>query len=305
MNSSLFSYPAGRRSLERTLAERGFEVWAVDLRGQGDSFRLGIGGDYGLRDLGITDLGRVLEHINARKFSQTSGFHGVGCSLGASLLYLYLSVPHPVSLRSLTCIAGPLRWEKAHPLVRLLFASPRLAGALPIRGSRQVARIALPWLLRIPRILSPYMNATMVERRDVQTFVRSVEDPSPRMNREIAEWLTRGELEVDGQPLSHHIREADLPFLCILARADGIVPPATVRSAWEEIGSRNKKLLEIGTPAQRFAHADLFISRHACRLVFEPLTDWLGTVESNLAPATTGGSFPAGVTLATETGSVR
>src|SRR5262249_2742551 len=57
MNSFIFSFHPRGLSLEGYLAHAGFEVWRVDMRGQGRSRSVGGGDEYGLEDLALTDLG--------------------------------------------------------------------------------------------------------------------------------------------------------------------------------------------------------------------------------------------------------
>ena len=56
MNSFIFGYHPRGLSLEEHLAEAGFEVWSLDLRGQGGSVCVGPRRDYDLADLAVTDL---------------------------------------------------------------------------------------------------------------------------------------------------------------------------------------------------------------------------------------------------------
>ncbi len=282
MNSSIFTYHGNGLSMEGVLAHAGFEVWAADLRNQGGSFATHGTRNYGMAHLAIADLGAIWRFAREHTFTGKSEFHGIGCSLGATLLYLGVAAGS-APLASLTSIAGPLRWVRVHPLIRILFSSPRLVGKIPIRGSRQFARLALPLLFRFPRLLSPYLNPELVDKSDVRAFVRTVEDPSRRINQEIAEWFCRRELLYGGRPLSEHLKGFCRPFFCIAANGDGIVPPESVFSAYHTVGSAIRKRLEVGTPQQRFAHADLFISRAAPVVVFQPLARWLSEIEEEFA----------------------
>jgi pimeloyl-ACP methyl ester carboxylesterase len=287
MNTSVFGYHPSGPSMEECLARAGFEVWCVDLRGQGDSFCLGQPRPYGLTDLACLDVRSAIRTVRERSFTAAElGVHGVGCSLGATLLYLSLGQPEPERLASMVSIGGPMRWVEVHPLLRRLFVWPSLAGFVPIRGTRRTVRLLLPLLLRFPRLLSLYLHPDLIDTSDIDRLVRSVEDPSPQLNREIAEWIRAGELEVGGLRLSQVLRQCELPLLCVAANADGIVPPASVFSAYEAIGSARRRKILVGSAQRHFAHADLFVSRHSQELVFAPVAEWLAQtgLENATAP---------------------
>src|SRR6185437_9190012 len=113
-------------------------------------------------------------------------------------------------------------------------------------------------------------------------------DPNPVMNRQIARWIAKRDLVIRwhvrtesgvvhtrSTNVSRALERMDLPFLCVLGRQDGIVPPATARALFDQIGSRDKTLIEVGDDATPMAHADLFLARDAQPLVFAPIADWL------------------------------
>lgn len=279
MNSSIFSYHPSGRSMEECFAAAGFEVWSVDLRGQGDTFCTREQKSYGLVQLATVDVRTALRTVRERSFTEAPGIHAIGCSLGATLLYLNLAHPEPVPVSSLVSIGGPLRWVDVHPLLRRLFVSPRLAGFIPIRGTRQTVRLLLPLLLRFPKLLSPYLHPDLIDTSDIDRLVQSVEDPSPRLNREIAEWIHERELLAGGRTLGEVLAGSEVPLLCVAADADGIVPPSCVFSAYYASGAAVREKILVGGEGRHFAHADLFVSRYSQELVFEPVANWLRSLD--------------------------
>jgi hypothetical protein len=158
--------------------------------------------------------------------------------------------------------------------MRLVFSSPKLASRLRISGTRRLAGLVLPVLAkRLPAALSLYMNTECIDLSCTDELVKTVEDPIPELNSEIAHWLTRGKLVVGGVDVVQRLSQASRPFLAIVANRDGIVAPECAKSALDVLG--NGELLEVGDDRIWFAHADLFISRHAQARVFEPLAAWL------------------------------
>jgi len=281
MNSFIFGFHPTGRSLEAHLAWRGLEVWSVDLRAQGDSVaidartRRAPTEGFGMEALARDDVGRALALVRAETGTGQGRVDLIGCSLGAALMFGHAALGDGAGLGALVSLGGPLRWERIHPALRLAFASPRLAGAIPFRGTQSLVRAALPLALRAPSLLSVYVNHRVSDLSRAAEMVATVADPVPRINREIAEWFQSRDLVLGGVDLSAFVRTMAHPLLCVVANGDGIVPPETARSPYTLSGTRDKALLEVGDPAHRFAHADLFIARDAHTRVFDPIAAWL------------------------------
>ena len=165
---------------------------------------------------------------------------------------------------------------RAHPLVRTLFASSRLAGMVRVSGTRKMAGVALPVLAKFaPWALSFYMHAKSTDVSQHAVMVQTVEDPVPTINREIADWIKRRDLVIRGVNVSEALPRMRHPFLCVVAMQDGVVLPETSRATFDAIGSEDKQLLAVGEDDWPIAHADLFISTGAQERIFAPVGEWL------------------------------
>jgi pimeloyl-ACP methyl ester carboxylesterase len=274
MNSFIFGFHPRGPSLEAYLASRGLDVYSVDLRGQGDSRRTGGSLAYGLDDLAITDLGTALRGV--LEWSGKDSVDLIGCSLGAALAFGHVALHPEAKVRALVSMGGVVTWVDPHPLVRAAFASPTVVGMIPMFGTRAFARRALPILARIaPRVLSIYLHGQSTDLSHAETMVKTVEDPSRRMNREIARWIGKRELSIGGVNVSRALPDLRYPTLVVVANQDGIVPPATGRAIFERVGSHDKRLLCVGDERTPIAHADLFIANDAHALVFAKIADFL------------------------------
>src|SRR5690554_4425151 len=278
MNTFILSYHPGGTSMVSHLVDRGFEVWTANLRGQGESRRRWPGGeDHGFKELALIDLPAVRDKALTESLLQADAIDLVGCSLGATVIYAYLA-HHPTDhqVGSVISIGGPLRWNRSHPLVRLVLSSPALAGALPIRGTRQMAKMMLPVARRFPKMLQLYLNAELIDISAADELVKTIDDPTRRLTRQIAHWLKARDLVVGGLNISQGLYDVDVPLMCVLANQDGIVPPASALSVLDHIGSRHTEVVRVGDTRYPHAHADLFVSRGAQESVFEPMARWLG-----------------------------
>lgn len=278
MNSWIFQYHPRGLSLEGFLADAGFEVWRLDMRGQGESLRVGGRTSFSFADLALTDLGAALDAIVERTRTNDHGgqVDVIGASLGGTLMFAHAVLKRPNRLGSLVAMGSPVRWVDVHPLVRLAFASPLVAGLVSVRGTRRMAELLVPRVLRhVPKLLSIYMNPELVEEGALAEMVRTVENPNRGINRELARWIRSRDLVVNGVNIAEGLAEVSNPLLCLLATGDGIVPREAAAFSFHRIGTRDKKLLEVGDAEIAMAHADLFVSRDVHLRVYEPIAIWL------------------------------
>lgn len=275
MNSFIFGYHPNGLSMEAFFAQKGFEMWTVELRGQGDASHPDKPDGFGLLEMASTDLTAACKFIIDETRTKAKRVNAIGCSLGGSILFAHLALNDSHRLGSVTAMGAPLRWEKIHPLIRLAFASPTLVAHLPHRGTRRLAGVLFPLALKVPRSLHIYLHPEICDTSDYRTLLKTVDDPTPTINRQMAQWLKKRDLVLGGTNVTKAMRHVDIPLLCVLANADGIVPPQSALSAVNNWGHDTKDVLRVGDASKKFAHADLFISRYSHELVFEPMADWL------------------------------
>jgi alpha-beta hydrolase superfamily lysophospholipase len=276
MNSFIFQFHPSGPSMVESLVARGLEVWTVDLRGQGRSIRAKGHNRYGLAELAVEDLGAAIAHVLRHTTTKAATVDLVGCSLGTALAFGHLACVPKAPVHAIVALAGLVTWQDVHPLVRAAYGSPKLAGLVRFTNTRRLARFALPVLTRLtPGLLSMYLNEKSTDLSQVSRLVQTVEDPHPVINREIAEWIRRGELVLRGINVSQRLPSFTNPFLCVVANQDGIVLPSTARHTFERIGSTHKELLLVGDDQSPVAHADLFLFKGAQERVFAPTADFL------------------------------
>lgn len=276
MNSFIFRFHPTGPSMVETLAASGLEVWTVDLRGQGRSIRGKGKSRYGLAELAIEDLGAAIAHVLRHTQTGADKVDLIGCSLGTALAFGHVACVPKAPVHAIVALAGLVTWQDAHPLVRAAYGSPRLVGLVRFTNTRRLARLALPILTKLtPSLLSIYINEGTTDLSQAARVVQTVEDPHPIINREIAEWIRRGDLVLRGINVSQKLPSLTNPFLCVIANQDGIVLPVTSRHTFERIGSPHKELLLVGDDTTPVAHADLFLCKGAQERVFAPTADFL------------------------------
>ncbi len=276
MNSFIFGFHPRGTSMERHFAQRGFEVWSIDLRGQGRSRPNGNERtEPSIRACSEVDLPCAIEAILAQSESGAERVDVIGCSLGGTYVYAHMALCPEHRIGSVVAIGAPLRWESVHPLMKLVFASPRFASMLRFKGTQRLAEIAFPVLARVPGVLSLYMNTAHVDLTQARDLTRTVEDPHPRINKEIARWIHAKDLVLGGVRVTEALGGEAGPLLIVLANRDGIVPPDSALSAKAAWGGEDVDLLRVGSEEDWYAHACLFIADEAPQRVFEPIARWL------------------------------
>ena len=276
MNDFILRFHPTGESMIGHLVAGGLEVWSVNLRGQGRSRSTRRSpASFGLREQALVDLPTAIDFVRAHSGSAVVDL--VGCSLGATVVYGYLAHhPSDAPVRAITTIGGPLRWEAVHPLLRIAFRSSRLAGAVPIRGTRRAAKLILPIARRFPPLLLIYATPSRIDLSQVNQLTQTVEDPVSQINAEMARWLRSTDLILDGRNVTEALGAVDRPVLCIVGNQDGIVPPSTALAVRDAMPGR-VDVLAVGDRSTRYAHADLFISEGVQEAVFEKMLQWLRT----------------------------
>lgn len=276
MNSFIFSYHPHGLSLEGFLADAGYEVWRADFRTQGEAIRQGGSDNFGMAELALVDLKVTIDAIVDRTRTGMDRVDVIGASLGGSLMFIHAALLPEHRLGTLVAMGSPVRWVKVHPALKVLFVSPMLIGLLPLKGTRKLAEVALPFAAKhVPWLLSIYVNPAASDLGAAHELVRTVEDPSRFINRQIALWMKDKDLIIRGTNVSERLPDLKLPLLCVVAANDGIVPRETAEFPYLQAGSPEKRILYVGDDTLAMAHADLFVSNVAHERVFGPIADWL------------------------------
>jgi pimeloyl-ACP methyl ester carboxylesterase len=277
MNAFIFGFHPSGRSMEEYLAAEGLEVWSIDLRGQGRTRdRASSSCMWGLAELTVDDLGVAIRGVLERTKTGATEVDLVGCSLGTTLAFAHVACVPDAPVRCLVSMGGLVTWVKVHPLLKVAFASPWLVSKVKLRGTRKLARALLPAIGRhVPWALSFYIHGRSTDLSHADAMVQTVEDPVANVNRDIAEWIAKGDLIMRGVNVSRRVPEMRHPLLCIVANNDGIVPPETARWTYESTGATDRVLVCVGDRDTPIAHADLFVSHVSQEKVFAPLARFL------------------------------
>lgn len=283
MNSFIFSFHPRGTSMEACLAAEGFEVWSVDLRAQGDSRP--VAGRRkapapSMRGYADVDLTAAIHAALTRTRSRATQMDLIGCSLGGTISYAHVALRPDHRVGSVISVGSPLRWLTVPSIFKAAFFSPKLVGMIPITGSRFMLSRLFPILGKVPGALDIYLNSAHVDIAAAHELTRTVEDPHPGVNRELAEWINATDLSVGGVNITQALKQVDIPLLVMISNRDGIVPSDAALSAMGAWGGHDVSTHTVGDDSEWFAHADLFIANSAPEKVFAPIAQWLHARQS-------------------------
>jgi len=282
MNGWIFRYHPNARSFMGHLVDAGLDPWWVDLRGTSTSRRRRGAPAPSLRDQALIDLPSAFDYIAAA--TGADRVSAIGCSLGGSLLYAWAGLDPQHRIERLVTMGSPLRW--GHTAITRTFAwGLPAAGSVPMRGTRRLARVALPVAGTIaPWALSLYLNPKITQIRPSRMLTRTVEDPAPTINRDLGRWMRTGDLHLDGVNVTDALSRYSRPLLLIFGSGDGICPEAASTSATERTSGPVDTLRVDHPDGHRVGHADLFISELAPSHVFPRVSRFLESADSSYVP---------------------
>jgi pimeloyl-ACP methyl ester carboxylesterase len=274
MNRQSFVFGLERYGLAPFLAAAGFDCYALDLRGHGDSrSRPGPGSPrrWDLDTYLRQDLPAALERI--RELTGTRQVLYVGHSQGA-LLGLAGAGLYPDRIAGVVALAAPVHFDLQPQLRRLT----RLR--YPFRGrfrllSRMVAPLSGYWH---PALADLAVNLRNVEPRVYRRFLANgIEDIPPGVLAQFELFFHEDSFrsvagDVDYRAALEQCRQ---PALFVAAERDGVAPPAVVQAGHRRWGGPKRYVVF----ERDYAHTDLLFGRRAPEVVYPVVRDFLVDVE--------------------------
>lgn len=266
-------------SLARALAARGFEVFALELRGRGRSRRPGLLGHlprHGFDDYAALDVPAALEAVRARTGAER--VHWVGHSMGGLVLYAHLAGAPGAPVRSAVTVASPLRVELPGWLRLALAVAARVP--VPLVWGKVTFLVAplVGWVAHPP--LGLLLNTKNMSRRRLRAAAANlVDDISHGEVRHFAR-MARGRFgSEDGRTdYAAGLSAVSVPFLVIAGAGDRVARTAGVRAGFEALGPGPHAWRLFGREsgdAVDFGHGDLLLGDAAPRVVFPEIAAWL------------------------------
>jgi poly(3-hydroxyalkanoate) synthetase len=267
-------------SLARYLAQSGYDVWLVELRGRGYSMRprlfSGVRYDWSFDEYCEKDLPAAADTV--LRASGAKRLHLVGFSVGALASYAFLSDPHrKVEVASLTSIGGPATFKRAgsHVSGRIVRSVRWLRHRFFMRVLAPISGYLHPQPLHL--IYNPENTSGPVQRR---AMVNLIANFSHNELLQYADWLVNDTFRSIDQRRDYRaeLPRITLPILFLAGPRDLLAPPDAVKDAYDAVSSTEKRFV-ICSRAQKFSvnygHFDMLIGKHAPAEIYPVLRDWL------------------------------
>lgn len=255
----------GRHALARTLAERGFEAWILELRGRG----LAGPAPHASFDRQVKhDVAAALRTVRE---SGGEACLWVGHSKGGMLALAHKGMEPRAPIRAIAAVGSPTSFKLQRGLrpfakvVRPLLAGP----AMPIEKLSRLALMVPPpdWFMRY--LVRP-------ENLDAETRKRALlnvgADVSGQVGRQFLAWITQGRWQsADGTvDYERGMRNVHVPTLLTAGTHDLLAPPDAVHHAADFLSGPVEK-----ETCEGYGHGDLVLGMDAPDEVYPRVIEFL------------------------------
>jgi polyhydroxyalkanoate synthase len=277
-----YAWHLPERSFVNYLADQGFDVFNVDLRGHGRSRDLGAQRSGGVDDYIRGDLPAVIDAVLERSGHQRTFL--MGHSLGG-ICAAAAGARDPESVAGVITMGPPHALGRDHAVLggalRALGRTIGFAGIL--RGSRACLPVdfigkavhftRFAWDTdRAPLPVRAWKPGTFSSRELVAYLERSMDGASLGTLHDLMQLATTGDLRsrIDGASYTKLIERSELPLLAMSGTVDLLANPGAVKPIYDRSHAMDKQYFEVDA-----GHADLLVGRQAPELVWPKVAAWL------------------------------
>ncbi len=270
-------------SLAQYLAEEGFDVWNLSLRGTGRSLKplKAPPKKWSLDDMINDDLSPVIRYIQRQSGSPRVNW--VGFEMGGLLLYGYLEKNRSRSgIGALVTIGTPVTFNdpKQEPMKMLLKLgdSPTWKKILLYLDGPLVKRLLIP---RISDVEKFFYNPENLDQEVEQRFLETALAPvNPGVLDHLIMMVRKGEFvsATGNHSYRKNLAKIRVPVPIIGGEKDRVAPPQVLRATYRELKSRDRTRRIFGSRPKdsvAYGHYDLILGKNAKEEVFPLIGSWL------------------------------
>lgn len=283
------------------LASKGFDVWTVDLRGNGRSKRVNRFGDFKSADVqegkervksssfwtvddyAKYDIPAILDFV-----TQETGRDQVtwiGHSMGGMVMYVFLETSEDVSkVKNFVALGSPV--VLPHPANDLLKEMEELQKSIDglidvgLKGLRTTALLT-PLTSELNPLDTLYFNRKNVDWDNVQRmYAHSLENIPRGVSRQMRELIETGEFKSYDKSFNYakNLDRIKVPALLLAGKGDALGSEYAVLTAYNGISSEDKTYRLFGTENRygvNYGHCDLVFGETAPKEVYPFIEKWL------------------------------
>lgn len=277
-NHHNFTEPANA-CLVDYLVERGYDCWALDLRGTRSS-KAPFERDpmaVHLDDFLLQDIPAAIEHI--RRATGYAKVHYVGHSLGGMMLYAYAQEFGTERIASGVAIGTPMGFDGVRAKAGLVFLPiiqryPLLCADL-LKGM-------LPFIapLRVNVGVFPLNARNVHSSLKVSDFYNMIDIPVPSVLGEMAHMITRKawRMKADSLDIKAGLSSMDFPLMVVYGARDPFTPLDKAKLFFDDLPTSDKQMLVCSKEQgckHDYGHCDLAFGVDGTKAVFRPIAEWL------------------------------
>jgi pimeloyl-ACP methyl ester carboxylesterase len=282
-------------SMADWLADRGHDVWLLDLRGHGDA-RTHLDGRPQLSGWRVDDYGRydmkaAVDHVRACTGYETVGF--VGHSMGGMVGSIYAVSGGASALSSVVYLGSPGTFSRDAPLAKLAQTGLATGGAALVSLDSALFGSVAADLNRGPfrlRVQEQLYNPANYEPATIDAALRTIASPMSR--GEMAHFARMLERERftswDGSvDYLDALGSVSVPAFLVAGTADRVVPTAWVE-AYVDAFSGPVEVFRAGTETglvADYGHLDFALGERADEEIFPRVAAWLDRFPPRPGPA--------------------
>ncbi len=289
LGQNRYSWTLSKRSLENFLVDQGFETFNVELRGHGLSRANGCEYPSHFETYLFYDMPAIFDAV--RTITEGRKAFYIGHSLGGTISYC-VGAQFQDALLGIVSIAGPFSMGKGNLLLRLLAKTAVMLDKIaPLRLLHPetfyidlvgvVATYSLFWVdNRFNRIPLQVWWPGSIERDILlERIEKGFDRTSINVVWLLVQWASSGTFHSSDGVTTYedHIADLNIPILFVAGDKDYAVPEAAIREAYDKAGSTDKTLKVFGNEFSglHWGHCDLICGRHAPRIVWPYLLEWM------------------------------
>ena len=271
----------GSASLAAHLAEAGFDVWNLSLRGTGRSLNpLGWGKrPWTLDDILKDDLPAVVEYV--KKTTGSPKVFVVGYELGGALAFAHAGRVPDHGVAGIVSVAAPMSFDSPEQarldILLKLDRRPMLRNALLSWNSSGFNR----YLFMLPGFKDTFYNPRNLSPRAAQALLEELLVPvNPGVLEQLITIVDKDEFVSADGAVSYRdmLPGIRVPVLIIGGGVDPIAPPAALRNVYDELASSDRDLMIFWSDPDEdvsYGHFDLILGKKAEDEVFPLIRRWL------------------------------
>ncbi len=267
------------------LAGQGFDVWLLEYRGDRTAVpprnKDWARGAWTVEDFAEKDVPAALDAIQSE--TGRDDVLWVGHSLGGVLGYVVAQGPHAHRIKGMVAIGAPGTFSHTNDMASRVLHLRGLAPKKGQLGFRPLSKLAKGALRMAPDapVFHMVFNADNFDVDAAASFVNpAMENIGSGVVQQYLLWTDEGRLlSADGErDYTAGLARVTAPALFIAGRVDHVVPPWTVRYAYDHVSSPDKTWMVMGQGwghRHDYGHGDLLVGDWVFEELFPTVGSWL------------------------------